>query len=283
MIKKFFLFLLVGVLILAGIVVINTIRFQSKQQQAESVPAPELTDTLLQHFQRALSYYRSFSYGKLADVIMLDERLEGRTKQAEGLSDPDLQSETRTMLGEEQYHWFLEQLKNSTATWKIIGNQVIFSGLDETFNPRAKGTDSWDGYPFERKRIADFIAANNINDILFLTGDTHASWAFEVSIDPKKYNPVKSLAVEFGTPSVSSANWDEYYPLDSAKLGEQLYLKFNPHLKYVNGTDHGYTLLTVYPDRARAQWYYVETLRKIDNHERLAKSVTVFKGSTTLK
>jgi carboxypeptidase PM20D1 len=62
MIKKFFLFLLVGVLILAGIVVINTIRFQSKQQQAESVPAPELTDTLLQHFQRALSY-KTISYG----------------------------------------------------------------------------------------------------------------------------------------------------------------------------------------------------------------------------
>ncbi|MBX2961178.1 MAG: alkaline phosphatase D family protein [Cyclobacteriaceae bacterium] len=29
-------------------------------------------------------HYRTFSYGKLADIIMLDERLAGRTKQAEG-------------------------------------------------------------------------------------------------------------------------------------------------------------------------------------------------------
>jgi len=91
------------------------------------------------------------------------------------------------------------------------------------------------------------------------------------------------LAVEFGTPSVSSSNWDEFYPLDTAKLGEQLYQKFNPHLKYVNGIDHGYVVLTLYPDKAKAQWYYVETLRKIDANERLAKELSVDKGSFKLK
>ncbi len=227
-------------------------------------------------------HYREFRYGKLADIFMLDERLEGRTKQAEGLDDPNLMDPMRTMLGDEQLKWFLGHLGRSKATWKIIGNQVIFSGLDESFNPRAKGTDDWNGYPVERRSIANFIRARSITDILFLTGDTHASWAFEVA-HPKEYTPGQSIAVEFGVPSVSSANWDEYYPLDSAKLGEQLYRKFNPHLNYVNGTDHGYTLLTLYPDQAKAQWYYVETLRAIDSRERLGKTISVEKGSTTLK
>ncbi|MBX2961179.1 MAG: alkaline phosphatase D family protein [Cyclobacteriaceae bacterium] len=192
----------------------------------------------------------------------------------------------RTMLGSEQRNWFLNALKNSTATWKVVGNQVIFSALDESFRPNAKGTDNWNGYPVEQRKIGDYIVENKINDIIFLTGDTHASWAFEVVGDVKKYNSktsAGSFAIEFGTPSISSSNWDEFYPLDTAKLGEQLYQKFNPHLKYVNGIDHGYVILTLYPDKAKAKWYYVETLRKIDSKERLSKEFTVDKGSFRLR
>lgn len=232
-------------------------------------------------------HYRWFSYGNLADVIMLDERLEGRTKQAAGKDDPELWNTERTMLGKEQRDWLLAKLKNSAATWKVIGNQVIFSLVDESFRPNAKGTDSWNGYPVERTFIADHIIHDSIQDVIFLTGDTHASWAFEVvAFDLKKYNPKTSagaFAVEFGTPSVSSSNWDEFYPLDSAKLGEQLYQKFNPHLKYVNGVDHGYLLLTLYPDRAKSEWYYVETLREINTRERKAKTLEVQQGATKLK
>lgn len=62
MIKKFFILLLLVVLILVGILLFNTFRFQSNQQSVESVPAPELTDSSLQHFQQALSY-KTISYG----------------------------------------------------------------------------------------------------------------------------------------------------------------------------------------------------------------------------
>jgi alkaline phosphatase D len=231
-------------------------------------------------------HYRTISYGGLADLIMLDERLAGRTKQASDLKDPDLNNESRSMLGKEQLEWFENQLKNSKATWKIIGNQVVFSSVDETFSESAKTTDTWNGYPAERKKIVDFLSQEKINDIIFLTGDTHASWAYEAILDQKKYNPKNStgvFAVEFGTPSVSSGNWDERYSLDTAKLGEQLYQKFNPHLKYVNGIDHGYMLLTLYPQKAKAEWYYVETLRAPNLSERMGKRMEVYKGSYKLK
>lgn len=228
--------------------------------------------------------YRSFYYGELAEVIMLDERLEGRTKQAENLSDPDLTNDVRSMLGEQQLQWFTEKLKTSTAQWKVIGNQVIFSGLDESFYENAKSTDNWNGYPVERKKIADFIVNNTINNVVFLTGDTHASWAFEVALSPKQYAAKKEIpfAVEFGTPSVSSGNWDERLTYDTAKLGEQLYLKFNPHLKYVNGVDHGYMLLTLHKDHATASWYYVETLREQNTNHTQKKSVAVKTTGNTL-
>ena len=74
--------------------------------------------------------YRYFSFGNLADLLILEERLEGRTEQAKTLEDPALYDKNRSMLGNIQLQWFLDHLKSSKSKWKIIGNQVIFSYLD---------------------------------------------------------------------------------------------------------------------------------------------------------
>lgn len=121
------------------------------------------------------AHYRSFSFGDLADLIMLDERLAGRTKQADSLTDVSLQSEERSMLGQEQLAWFQQQLRGSNARWKLIGNQVIFSYLDWGFPTFSINLDAWDGYPIEQQAIADFIEGNKIENLIFLTGDTHSS------------------------------------------------------------------------------------------------------------
>ncbi|NJM26108.1 MAG: hypothetical protein HC859_12090 [Bacteroidia bacterium] len=131
-------------------------------------------------------HYRSFNYGSLAEVIMLDERLEGRTRPPESTSDTSYASPDRHMLGEEQLSWFETRLIDSTAQWKVIGNQVIFSEVDQSrvYPKSPRNLDSWDGYPAERKRIVAYIRDKRIDDIIFVTGDTHASWAFEVAPDP---------------------------------------------------------------------------------------------------
>jgi alkaline phosphatase D len=228
-------------------------------------------------------HYRSFSFGNLADVIMLDERLEGRTKPADSITDPILNESNHSMLGAEQLSWFKDELKNSKATWKIIGNQVMFSDLDQSasYPDNPKNLDSWDGYPQEKKEIAGLITSNNLKNIIFLTGDTHSSWAFEVKTSQLKNNN-KAFAIELGTTSVSSSNWNEYTSDDTVKMGEQLYLRDNPHLKYVNQRDHGYLLLTLHADQAKAEWFYVETLRNINNKEMLGKVLTVTKDQPSL-
>jgi alkaline phosphatase D len=232
--------------------------------------------------RESAKHYRSFSFGPLADLIMLDERLEGRTKQAENLNDPSYSSDQQTMLGAEQLAWFEQSMKDSKATWKVIGNQVIFSDVLNVDTPkRPRNLDSWDGYPKEKKKIVDFIADNKIKDIVILTGDTHASWAIEATNEVKKnYVP---FAVEFGTTSVSSANSDEYKPADTIKIIEQAMMNANPQIKFNNDRDHGYLLITLYPAKTKAEWYYVETLRKRDDKEYLAKKFMVDKGSPRLK
>ncbi len=227
--------------------------------------------------------YRSYSFGPLADVIMLDERLAGRSPEITDINDPTYKSEERSMLGVKQLEWFEQNLKSSKATWKLIGNQVIFSDVyHKGVNPKMqRNLDSWDGFPVEKKKIVDFIAQNKIKDIIITSGDTHGSWAIEAAVDVNKnYKP---FAVEFGTTSVSSANGDEYKNIDTVKMAEQALMKNNPHIKYLNDRDHGYLLLTLYPTKTKAEWYYVETVKKPETNEYLAKKFEVQKGDVRLK
>ncbi len=246
--------------------------------------------------------YRSIRYGELVDLIMLDTRLEGREKQVLDFFAPELQDSTRTLLGAEQKAWFLEALSNSTAKWKIVGQQIIFSEFNIGFaslidtsvtfgETEGAAHDIWDGYPIERQEIMKFIEDNAIDNIVILTGDFHTSFAFDVASQPSNldfqdlpflgetpvyspsetYDPVTgegSIAVEFVTPSVTSANFDESLGRETVEsLQSQLNNEIdvfgllnlgnpNPHLKLVNLIDHGFFILDVKPDSTQANWYY---------------------------
>lgn len=192
--------------------------------------------------------YRKISYGNLMDLIMLDTRLEGREMQINNVLDSTLHDSLRTILGSEQKAWLLDQLANSTARWKVIGQQVIFSELNvgwaalvddnfEYYDVESQFLDIWDGYPAERKQLMDFIKENEIDNVVILTGDFHTTFAFDVVDDPidvtfqpspfgeipfftsPNYNPETgegALAVEFACPSINSANFDENVDLESA-------------------------------------------------------------------
>lgn len=225
--------------------------------------------------------YRAFNFGNLVKLIMLDERVEGRVKPLERADDPALEKEYRSMLGEAQLGWLLEELRAANQ-WKVIGNQVLFSALKRPGQKIGINLDSWAGYPLEKRAISDFIQTNHVKNTIFITGDTHASWAFEVSADPfgKKVNP---FAVEFGTTSISSGNANESKSDDSVRMQEQAYLNENPHLKFTNLRDHGYLLLTLSRDSGSSAWYYVNQLLKEDAEETMARTVIFRNGSSMLK
>ncbi len=221
--------------------------------------------------------YRKFSFGKLAEVFMLDERLEGRSEQLESMDDPSYESPERSMLGQAQLEWLKDNLRASTSTWKIIGNQVIFTDLNRelVFPDRPRNMDSWDGYPAEKREIAATIVNNKIKDVIWVTGDTHASWVLETMVDGVSDQP---LAVEFGTTSVSSSNYDERVSIDTVRMAEELYRKGNPHLKYNNLADHGYVLLTLNQKQASARYFFVDTVKEPSKAERLSYQAIVSSG-----
>ncbi len=231
-------------------------------------------------------HYRKFSFGDLADLIMLDERLEGRSEQVEDADDPRREDPQQSILGAEQMEWLEEQLIESSAKWKLIGNQVIFSHLDLARPNFHFNMDAWDGYPGDQRKVASIIRDNQVSNVVFLTGDTHASWAFEVTLDPRgSYMQEGGFAVEFGATSVNSANADEQNPVDSVIVAEKRVLdpKINPHLKYSNMRDHGYCLVTVTAEELKADFIYVKTVRKPSREVFIAQSFLVESESNALQ
>ncbi len=233
--------------------------------------------------------YRTIQFGDVVDLIMLDERIAGRTMPVDSASQANFQAKDRSMLGAEQLAWFKEQLSESKATWKVIGNQVIFSLMDLSWrNPQSPyNLDAWDGYPYEQSQLTQFLATEKITNTIFTTGDTHCSWAFEVPSDIAAYkenSSANTVAIEFGTPSVTSANFNESTPADQVLEAEKVFVhpNFNPHLKYVNLRDHGYLLLTLNQEVTIAEWYYVDQIKERTSKEQLAKRYVVKSGSNQL-
>jgi len=213
-----------------------------------------------------LRIYRRFEFGKLFDLNMLDTRIFGREKlDASASNEPE-----RQLLGLEQENWLYLNLmdgKNRGAAWQVLGQQVIlapFMGASATTSG-----DIWNGYASARNRLLDFIEDNNIDNTVVLTGDYHASFAFDVAknpFEPSSYNlgtGEGSLAVEFVCPALTSL------ALPEDNSGPEA----NPHQKFNNQVDHGYMLLDITEQAFGCEWYYTDTLKERNDSTRFAKGL----------
>ncbi|MEO1010721.1 MAG: alkaline phosphatase D family protein [Bacteroidota bacterium] len=232
--------------------------------------------------------YRKFQFGTTLELIMLDERLAGRTMQPDSINDPRRISPAHHLLGDTQMQWLIKSLKDSKAIWKIIGNQVIFSYSDWGHESFRQNMDAWDGYPNDQKTLTRAITANTIENLVFVTGDTHTAWAFEATSDPfDRYDRTTgegAIGVEFGVTSISSGNANERSPDEEVRAHEKEILKpkFNPHLKYVNMRDHGYLKLMINSDEIIAEYKIVPGLSTRSPESVVDKTFTVQRGRQRL-
>lgn len=224
--------------------------------------------------------YRTIQYGNLIDLIMIDTRHEGRQIQLD-VNDTAANNPNRTILGTEQYNWFLKQLKNSTAKWKIVGNQVCFTPINTA--SLIENSDMWDGYKPERDKVFASIDSNNLKNIIFITGDIHLGICADVTQNPSTYNPQTgegSVAIEWVATSVTSSNLDETFPDLDPNVIINLAKSLNPHAKFVDVTNHGYMLLDVKTDSTQADWYWMNDILSNESDEYQQNSWYVKNGET---
>ncbi|MCS7161772.1 MAG: alkaline phosphatase D family protein [Bacteroidia bacterium] len=235
----------------------------------------------------SLRIWRNFQWGSLAEIILLDTRHYGRDMQVGqgfvSVNDPNLNNPNRTLLGQAQRNWLIDRLKTSSATWRLVGQQVMVAPLWATVfgNTVVLNTDQWDGYPAERQRLMDSIRLNDIPNVVFLTGDIHTSWANDLPFGSVPYNPntgAGSVAVEFVTPSITSANASFLGNLNPTIVQQQ-----NPHVRFVNLTQHGYLVLNVEPDSVQSDWYFTSSITSPNASEAVGGSWYVKAGERFLR
>ena len=247
----------------------------------------------------AESVHRTLALGALADLVLIDTRLEGRDRQVDGdapdvaaaVADPD-----RHLVSPAQMDWLTGQLTGSSARWRLLANQVMLAPArlevpdlmapvagrialvadGEVLNP-----DQWDGYAADRDRLLAVLAGEGVGNVVVLTGDLHSSWAAEV---PDPAGGDRPLAAEFVVPSVSSTSFADVVgttgPL--AELTRQAVALPNPHLRWVDLERHGYVVLDVAPDAVQADWWHLDTVMTPGSPERLAASWRVADGRADL-
>lgn len=236
--------------------------------------------------------YRSFDFGNLVSLHMLDTRNIGRDRQidmaayvAGAAHDP-----ARQLLGAEQNAWLSARLQTSTATWQVLGQQVLMGRMNipasvaqspdpvtmtayitAVQTPAAARTaeqqalvaqpkvpynlDAWDGYQANRESVLAAAAANDRN-LVVLSGDTHNAWASDLTLaaDGRK------VGVEFATSSVSSPGFEAYLPtVNPAQLSGAFPLLIDD-LVYADTSRRGFMVLEATAAEARAQWVYVDTI-----------------------
>jgi len=244
------------------------------------------------------SIYRSFDFGELVKLIMVDTRIIGRSKPVKNMKADDYMAEERTLLGESQQKWLSQEMKSETQ-WKIIGNQVMVSPMDVSFfcflgfripfyPGKKRNMDQWDGYPAARNRIMEFIKKESIENVIFLTGDDHASYAYEVP--GEKLDPINSyaegmppLAVELVTPSISSANFDEYLPNFFLNKLRRKFPDKNPHLQWFDLIHHGYIHLEITAERSTATWNFMESITEVKGAHYEGKKLLIEAGKSRLQ
>ena len=225
--------------------------------------------------------WRSFRFGQLASLIMLDTRLHGRTEQVADRNDSAaMAAPGHTLLGPDQHAWLAEELRASVrrgSAWHVLGQQLMFGQLIGE-DGILLNTDQWDGYPASRQQVLDQLVAESINDTIILTGDIHSAWAMDVTPDPMGAGYDRptgrgSLAVELVTTSVTSPGPGGNAPDLQAREREIVDLR--PHIHYVNLREHGYLLLDLSSERALAEWWLVDSVtERVPGQRRGAAFVT---------
>lgn len=274
-----------------------------------------------------LTIYRSFDFGDLVSLHMLDTRIIGRDEQldyadytsqsgfdAVGFT-ADVSSSSRSLLGQTQMNWLQTQLAVSTATWQVLGQQVLMGRmllpaemLTALSNPAAADLGTLLGELVQLNiRVEQKDPSLTSEEIARITTvipynlDAWDGYAYERevifglarSLDKNlvvlagdthnawannlKTQDGEAVGVEFATAGITSPGLESYLglPAEAMPQAEQAITLLVDELKYLNANQRGYLLVTFTPDEATADWRYVSTVKARDYTVDAARGLTL--------
>lgn len=180
---------------------------------------------------------------------------------------------SRTELGREQRRWLHDLVAGCSTPWLILGMPSVLSPLwQATLDADAEAAlralklteatrhrpfhDLWDAYPSERAAVVAALRDTQARPIV-LSGDVH------VALEMQIYDGDSAVATEWTVPSVTSQNLDDkkgWPPHTASRRYEAALCAAVPHLEWCDLDGHGYVVVDVGDDCARAEWWFVDTV-----------------------
>lgn len=214
--------------------------------------------------------WRSFAFGDLAELVLLDARLGGRDEQPDS-AEEDLDDPDRAMLGPEQWRWAEERIADRSRPWCLLASQVPVSemrlpmpeplDLDAVLpdgytlaDGAAFCTDQWDGYPAERRRLAELLARRGGGAVV-LSADVHSSWVFDGPFGADG----EPVAGELTGSSVSSTTMGGNIGSLAVALAERIADGLD-HVRWVDLDEHGFIVVDVTRERLRGEMWAVDPM-----------------------
>lgn len=274
--------------------------------------------------------WRRFDWGNLLTLNMLDTRVAGRDLQLDyanfigangfdaagftaALSDPN-----RQLLGSAQLAWLQQQLAASSATWQLLGQQVLMGrmnipapilfeanqpGSGVTVGAYAAIVQKAQTNPAsltlqEQAILAQPAIPYNLDawDGYAVARETVLGTAASLNknlvvLAGDTHNAWASdlrllggtpVGVEFATSSVSSPGFEEYLPNENpAFLAAALTQLIDP-LQYCDTSSRGFLLVSATPTACRADWVFVSNILERSYSASVGASMQVLAGQKRL-
>ncbi len=280
--------------------------------------------------------YRDFQFGNLVNLLMLDTRIVGRDEQLdyanyigpggvfnEAQFIADISDVNRTLMGFEQRAWLQNKLAVSSATWQVLGQQVLIGRMNLPAELLLSIDDPATAIPVFTELVtikARILAGDptvtdleraRVETVLPYNLDAWDGYAVEREVvlgtaralgknlvvlagdtHNSWANDLVDLAgnpvgVEFGGTSVTSPGFEELLQLPQPAWPqiEQGFELLIDGLKYTNIGDRGYMVVTFTADEAVTDWIYVDNILS-DEYNLLpdrARSLKVVNGVNKLE
>lgn len=270
---------------------------------------------------------RSFDFGNLLSLHMLDTRVAGRDQQldyaaffgssgfnAAGFTAA-VANPSRQLLGAGQTQRLQQRLTASTATWQVLGQQVLMGRMNipapilfEALNPGTgvsvaaysaiatkAATNPASLTAGERAILAQPAIPYNLDawDGYAAARETVLGTARSLNknlvvLAGDTHNAWASdlldaagnrVGVEFATSSVTSPGFESIFPDNPATLAASLTQLIGP-LEYCDTARRGYLLITADASQCRADWVYVNTVTSRTYAASTDRALRVLPGAT---